>query len=233
MVSRSASVNTSKDNEQTTAGRRALTVPWLPCRKFSQKNSVFGHKLAHSIYLRNAADVTLISLGKIFTCNNFFFNNLKMVETNYFLFSNWPFLTSKVPVIILTQKKTQAVTDLVVILFNLKVTKSGVKKSHGFFGFAMHHFRSGFSVVVTDVWTRSLLTPVSWFHYQIAATLCLFFYCYKWLLRAPSSSGKFKWRATFINFLSTLHKLSRVPQDAARNAAPQSTSSWTAFLHTF
>lgn len=53
--------------------------------------------------------------------------------------------------IILTQKKTQAVTDLVVILFNLKVTKSGVKKCHGFFGFAMHHFRSGFSVVVTDV----------------------------------------------------------------------------------
>lgn len=42
--------------------------------------------------------------------------------------------------IILTQKKTQAVTDLVVILFNLKVTKSGVKKCHGFFGFAMHHF---------------------------------------------------------------------------------------------
>lgn len=26
--------------------------------------------------------------------------------------------------------------------------------------FAMHHFRSGFSIVVTDVWTRSLLTPV-------------------------------------------------------------------------
>lgn len=69
--------------------------------------------------------------------------------------------------------------------------------------FAMHHFRSGFLIVVTDVWTRSLLTPVSWFHYQFAATLCLFFYCYKWLLRAPSSSGRFQWRATFITFLST------------------------------
>lgn len=68
--------------------------------------------------------------------------------------------------------------------------------------FAMHHFRSGFLIVVTDVWTRSLLTPVSWFHYQFAATLCLFFYCYKWLLRAPSSSGRFQWRATFITFLS-------------------------------
>lgn len=96
--------------------------------------------------------------------------------------------------------------------------------------FAMHHFRSGFLIVVTDVWTRSLLTPVSWFHYQFAATLCLFFYCYKWLLRAPSSSGRFQWRATFITFLSTQHKPSRVPQDAARNAAPQSTSSWTAFF---
>lgn len=99
--------------------------------------------------------------------------------------------------------------------------------------FAMHHFRSGFLIVVTDVWTRSLLTPVSWFHYQFAATLCLFFYCYKWLLRAPSSSGRFQWRATFITFLSTQHKPSRVPQDAARNAAPQSTSSWTAFFLTF
>lgn len=96
--------------------------------------------------------------------------------------------------------------------------------------FAMHHFRSGFLIVVTDVWTRSLLTPVSWFHYQFAATLCLFFYCYKWLLRAPSSSGRFQWRATFITFLSTQHKPSRVPQDGARNAAPQSTSSWTAFF---
>lgn len=96
--------------------------------------------------------------------------------------------------------------------------------------FAMHHFRSGFLIVVTDVWTRSLLTPVSWFHYQFAATLCLFFYCYKWLLRAPSSSGRFQWRATFITFLSTQHTPSRVPQDAARNAAPQSTSSWTAFF---
>lgn len=99
--------------------------------------------------------------------------------------------------------------------------------------FAMHHFRSGFLIVVTDVWTRSLLTPVSWFHYQFAATLCLFFYCYKWLLRAPSSSGRFQWRATFITFLSTQHTPSRVPQDAARNAAPQSTSSWTAFFLTF
>lgn len=98
--------------------------------------------------------------------------------------------------------------------------------------FAMHHFRSGFLIVVTDVWTRSLLTPVSWFHYQFAATLCLFFYCYKWLLRAQSSSGRFQWRATFITFLSTQHTPSRVPQDAARNAAPQSTSSWTAFFHT-
>lgn len=96
--------------------------------------------------------------------------------------------------------------------------------------FAMHHFRSGFLIVVTDVWTRSLLTPVSWFHYQFAATLCLFFYCYKWLLRAQSSSGRFQWRATFITFLSTQHTPSRVPQDAARNAAPQSTSSWTAFF---
>lgn len=96
--------------------------------------------------------------------------------------------------------------------------------------FAMHHFRSRFLIVVTDVWTRSLLTPVSWFHYQFAATLCLFFYCYKWLLRAPSSSGRFQWRATFITFLSTQHKPSRVPQDAARNAAPQSTSSWTALI---
>lgn len=96
--------------------------------------------------------------------------------------------------------------------------------------FAMHHFRSGFLIVVTDVWTRSLLTPVSWFHYQFAATLCLFFYCYKWLLRAPSSSGRFQWRATFITFLSTQHTPSRVPQDAARNAALQSTSSWTAFF---
>lgn len=99
--------------------------------------------------------------------------------------------------------------------------------------FAMHHFRSGFLIVVTDVWTRSLLTPVSWFHYQFAATLCLFFYCYKWLLRAPSSSGRFQWRATFITCLSTQHTPSRVPQDAARNAAPQSTSSWTAFFLTF
>lgn len=114
--------------------------------------------------------------------------------------------------------------------------KNDVKKWHVSSGEQicnMHHFRSGFLIVVTDVWTRSLLTPVSWFHYQFAATLCLFFYCYKWLLRAQSSSGRFQWRATFITFLSTQHTPSRVPQDAARNAAPQSTSSWTAFFHTF
>lgn len=85
--------------------------------------------------------------------------------------------------------------------------------------FAMHHFRSGFLIVVTDVWTRSLLTPVSWFHYQFAATLCLFFYCYKWLLRAPSSSGRFQWRATFITFLSTQHKPRTTGCSAERCAA--------------
>lgn len=119
---------------------------------------------------------------------------------------------------------------------NLNIFKKMILKNDMFplvNRFAMHHFRSGFLIVVTDVWTRSLLTPVSWFHYQFAATLCLFFYCYKWLLRAPSSSGRFQWRATFITFLSTQHKPSHVPQDAARNAAPQSTSSWTAFFHTF